>query len=129
MWAKDYKIQVNDAVNRVITELGKKRETAARWLVYDKVSGLFPKYSTHSDFLLSLQTAKAVCTGIGTEFVGWIVPWKLWRVLSGYDECFSGGVFLFSFKIGLGLFSVLLSLIRLKNRNSSYEWGPDGFNA
>jgi len=37
-WAKDYKTQVNNAVNRVVTELGKGREMAARWLVYDKLA-------------------------------------------------------------------------------------------
>lgn len=38
MWTKNFKTQVNDAVNGVVGELGGKYETAARWLVYDKLA-------------------------------------------------------------------------------------------
>ncbi len=36
-WARDYKVQVNDAVERVVQEHGKGYEMTARWLVYDTV--------------------------------------------------------------------------------------------
>jgi len=37
-WVRDYKVQVNDAVERVVQEHGKAYQMTARWLVYDTLA-------------------------------------------------------------------------------------------
>lgn len=99
MWAKDYKGQVNLAVDGVVTELGKQYEMAARWLVYEKVSIVFSVLSSFVEWWY-LRAARSrqrwVAVGSEARTLGRPRLGGFEGLFSGVKKCFRNGLAAFA---------------------------------